>query len=162
MTPFASHAVVYTAVMAPTPVSRSRYLAKVLRRRTRWLESHGPCQRCGSWHNLQVHHRDQTQKVSHRIWTWSPARRATELAKCEPMCRGCHIAIHALLNRKPHGMSGYRRGCRCDVCRAAIAPQIERQRLRRLAEQGIDPAVASRGRAEHAFRDQYAVVHKEE
>lgn len=145
--------------MPPSRESRARYLAKVLLRRTRWLEQNGPCGRCGSAHDLQVHHRDKSEKTSHRIWTWSSARRAAELAKCEPICRACHIAIHALLNRKAHGLSGYRRGCRCDVCRAAIAPQIERQRRRRLDEQGLEPDAPRAGGGTHAWADRYVLVH---
>lgn len=109
-----------------------------------------------------MHHRDPADKVSHRIWTWTAARRDAELAKCEPICKGCHVAIHALLHRKPHGMGGYRRGCRCDVCRAAVQPQIERQRRKRLEEQGLPyPYPRDRPR-ERSFRDRYVVVHDDE
>lgn len=104
-----------------------------------------------------MHHRDQLTKFSHRIWTWTAARRAVELEKCEPVCRACHMAMHALLARKPHGLSGYRRGCRCDICRAAIAPQIAQQRRRRLLDRGLDPAAPHR-RGEHLYSDKYVRV----
>lgn len=140
-------------------------MAKVLKRRQDWLTQNGPCKRCGSSHDLQVHHRDQAQKITHRIWTFSAERRAKELAKCEPICRACHIAMHSLLLRKPHGLGGYRRGCRCDVCRAAIAPQIARQRLKRreeLGEQHNWSGEAMPRTQGYSFRDKYEVIHEDE
>ena len=151
--------------MAHTPQSRAKYLAKVLQRRQQWLQENGPCRRCQSWHDLQVHHREQDQKTTHRIWTFSAARRAKELATCEPLCKACHVTIHSLLARKPHGMGGYRRGCRCEICRAAIAPQIEQKRLKRDAARalrGLAPGQRSKVEGGYSFRDQWAVVDEDE
>jgi 5-methylcytosine-specific restriction endonuclease McrA len=50
------------------------------------------CAHCGTSEQLEIHHRDRDAKVSHRICSWSPARQRVELAKCEFLCRGCHIA----------------------------------------------------------------------
>ncbi len=60
------------------------------RRRAEWLTEHGPCRDCGSDKHLEVHHLDPSQKVSHRIWSWSKERREAELAKCIVLCRKCH------------------------------------------------------------------------
>lgn len=62
-------------------------------RRERWLRENGPCQHCGSWENLEVDHIDPATKDAHTssIWSWpDPARRASELAKCQVLCAPCH------------------------------------------------------------------------
>lgn len=61
-------------------------------RRAEWIAENGPCAICGGIDSLQVDHRDPTEKVSHRIWSWAPARRLAELAKCQVLCRPCHVA----------------------------------------------------------------------
>ena len=60
-------------------------------RRLEWLAGKS-CVECGSTKNLEVDHIEPGQKVSHRIWTWSPKRRAEELAKCQTLCHDCHLA----------------------------------------------------------------------
>lgn len=52
-----------------------------------------------------------------------------ELAKCEVLCRRCHAEIHTGSLRIEHGSGGYRRGCRCEVCRRAKAAQMARYRV---------------------------------
>jgi hypothetical protein len=47
---------------------------------------------CGSRDHLEIDHRDPGEKLSHRIWSWSPARRDAELAKCQVLCRKHHHA----------------------------------------------------------------------
>ena len=59
------------------------------KRRVAWLTENGPCE-CGSWVDLEVDHVDPSQKVTHRVWTWTAARRAVELAKCRARCKECH------------------------------------------------------------------------
>lgn len=63
-------------------------------RKDKWFNEHGPCQRCGSWNNLEIHHRDPSQKVSNAVWSWSEDRRNVELEKCDVLCRDCHDQIH--------------------------------------------------------------------
>ena len=63
-------------------------------RRALWLAEHGPCVECSSNVNLQVHHRDPEQKVSHKVWSWAIERRNAELAKCEVRCLDCHLLWH--------------------------------------------------------------------
>lgn len=48
------------------------------------------CVVCGSTDNLELDHLDPTQKVSHKIWSWSEQRRLVELVKCQVLCRPCH------------------------------------------------------------------------
>lgn len=76
------------------------------------------CVDCGSVERLECDHVDRSQKVSHRVWTWAPAKREEELAKCVVRCRACHQERHAAEMRKEHGSAGYKRGCRCEECRS--------------------------------------------
>lgn len=64
----------------------------VAKRRLKWLTENGPCVDCGSWDDLEVDHSDASLKVSHRVWSWSDARRTKELAKCVVRCHDCHAA----------------------------------------------------------------------
>lgn len=60
-------------------------------RRLAWLAEHGPCVDCSGTEDLQVDHADASIKVTHRVWSWSKARRNAELAKCVVRCEPCHI-----------------------------------------------------------------------
>lgn len=48
------------------------------------------CVRCGSTERLEIDHIDPATKVTHRLWGWSRAKRAVELAKCQVLCHDCH------------------------------------------------------------------------
>lgn len=98
---------------------RKKYYKDVVRpRRLAWL-SGKTCHLCGSSEDLHLHHVNRADKVGHSIWTWSEERREKEIAKCIPLCKKCHTEHHRI-ERMKHGLSAYsRRGCRCDVCRAA-------------------------------------------
>ena len=62
------------------------------RLRSDWIASQGgKCSKCGSTESLEVDHKDRTQKESHRIWSWSEARRVIELLKCWVLCHECHL-----------------------------------------------------------------------
>lgn len=92
------------------------------------------CVRCGSTENLHLDHIDPNDKATHRIWHWSQERRDVELAKCQVLCQQCHMRKSVEVDwpmlrgydRTSHGLAGYRRGCKCAVCRAG-----ERDRMRR-------------------------------
>jgi 5-methylcytosine-specific restriction endonuclease McrA len=96
------------------------------------------CVRCGTTENLRLDHIDPTQKVSHRIWSWSAARREAELAKCQVLCDPCHkdkgreqLMITNGYELTPHGnYNRYKRGCRCDPCVASVAPWWRDYRVR--------------------------------
>lgn len=87
------------------------------------------CVICGSKDDLQLDHRDPQTKISHRIWSWSEARRKAELAKCQVLCGKHHREKSREENRirfkKPlvHGTRNaydtYQ--CRCDICRKNYA-----------------------------------------
>lgn len=98
--------------------------------RADWLHAHGPCEECGGADRLHVHHRDKSEKVSHRVWSWAKPRRDAELAKCGVLCGVCHTRHHAAERRKAHGIKAYRRGCRCETCTAAKRAQSARYRER--------------------------------
>ena len=103
-----------------TPESRARAYTKIKRLRQEWLIANGPCT-CGSWESLEVHHVDPATKVSHRIWSWSKEKREEELKKCMVLCHDCHLEETTARRRCGHGhVATYKkRGCRCDLCRAA-------------------------------------------
>lgn len=63
-----------------------RWIAK---RREDWFRGQ-ICLHCESSEELELHHQDPTQKVSHRIWSWSKVRREEELRKCVVLCKECH------------------------------------------------------------------------
>lgn len=93
-------------------------------RRAAWIADNGPCRQCGSSDRLEVDHIDPEQK-KHKIsalWSWSAARRAAELAKCQVLCFRCHKdKSAAFLEAKiVHGSERmYRiKHCRCEPCRA--------------------------------------------
>lgn len=115
------------------PEQQRAYMRKWMHdRRQAWLSVHGPCTQCRSRRRLEVHHRDPTQKVDHKVWSWTRERREAELAKCEVLCHRCHVK----LTEAPHGAkSRYNAGCRCTECRKANATHSRERRRRRRAEQ---------------------------
>lgn len=88
------------------------------KRRAEWLAIHGPCVLCGSNERLEVDHIDRRSKVDHRVWSWSKKRREDELAKCQILCKKCHISktIKDFGWHKCGTLSQYDRGCRCRTC----------------------------------------------
>jgi hypothetical protein len=102
----------------PTKAAQREYQRRwMAARRAEALEG-ASCVDCGSVDSLELDHRDRSEKVSHRIWSWSRDRMLAELAKCDWRCVACHRVRHAE-ERKRHGVSRYRAGCRCETCRAA-------------------------------------------
>lgn len=79
---------------------------------------------------------DQSQKVTHRVWSFSKPKSLAELSKCQVLCYHCHKKKTRAFLRSPieHGLEGrYRKGCHCRMCRASHAI---RGRLRRLRVTG--------------------------
>ena len=60
----------------------------------------GPCSECGSEDELEIHHVDPLQKISHTIWSWSPPRMRAELKKCRVLCTPCHKKEHKILRQQ--------------------------------------------------------------
>jgi 5-methylcytosine-specific restriction endonuclease McrA len=93
-------------------------------RRTTWIQENGPCKVCGTWDNLEVDHIDPSEKqikIS-TIWSRSQEVRDKELAKCQVLCKSCHLNKTKSQRKKPeHGMvtmyDNYK--CRCDLCKEA-------------------------------------------
>jgi 5-methylcytosine-specific restriction endonuclease McrA len=66
----------------------------VARRRAEWFADK-ECVRCGSTDRLELDHIDPStkqHKKHHNVWSWSPARRDAEIAKCQVLCHECHVA----------------------------------------------------------------------
>ena len=61
------------------------------------------CVRCGSVDRLELDHIDASTKVSSNIWSWSPAKREAEIAKCQVLCRPHHIEKTVENLEHPHG-----------------------------------------------------------
>gem|GEM_PF-2434965 len=106
------------------------------------------CLQCGAGGPLEVDHIDPAQKVSHRIWTWSAARRNAELAKCQTLCVPCHKAKTRAQRPIPeHGTVSRYSGaqkCRCDLCRKANADRTKLNKAKKLERELSD------------FRDNYS------
>lgn len=96
-----------------TEETRARAYQKIKQRRIDWFFLNGPCRLCGLWDRLELDHIDPIGKISHNIWSWSEARRITELLKCQPLCYFCHKEKHS---GPKHGVTGYSKGCRCRMC----------------------------------------------
>lgn len=63
-------------------------------RRADWIESQGGrCATCGSTDTLEVDHIDPSLKEFEigAVWAYSEEIRARELAKCQVLCKACHI-----------------------------------------------------------------------
>lgn len=104
----------------------------VATRRASWMADKF-CVKCGRVDNLEIHHLDPTQKVSHSVWSWSQIKRDAELAKCVVLCHDCHAVETALQAFNPlvHGTrAGYEtHKCRCFACVEAASIRREKQRL---------------------------------
>jgi hypothetical protein len=61
------------------------------RRQTALVARGNACQRCRATERLEFHHRDPTEKVSHRIFSRRWERIHAELAKCDLLCSECHL-----------------------------------------------------------------------
>jgi len=108
---------------------RAYQLAWIKKRRQDWIDANGPCQLCDSTEDLEVDHINPATKRMHVSSIWSLAltnpKRIAELAKCQVLCRVCHLDKTGFditeMQTKPikHGTENayLRRACRCDECR---------------------------------------------
>lgn len=109
----------------------------VKERRNAWIVVNGPCQKCGLSENLEVDHIDPKLKTMNptRLWSLSEEKRNFELQNCQVLCSKCHKEKTALAKLRPHGFySRYKRGCRCEECKAANAKQKRDRELRKKGE----------------------------
>jgi 5-methylcytosine-specific restriction endonuclease McrA len=126
----------YIHVPRPTvELQRQFQRERNARIRRSWLEGKA-CRQCGSTERLEVDHIDPADKISHNVWSWTEARRAAELQKCQVLCHVCHKLKSAAELRKPihHGTPwGYQKGCRCRPCTDAFVGATRERRKRRKA-----------------------------
>ena len=57
------------------------------------------CLICQDNKNLQLHHKNPQNKISHNIWSWAKEKRLKELKKCIVLCKECHTDIHIAIQR---------------------------------------------------------------
>jgi hypothetical protein len=105
------------------PVQSGLYRA----RRAAWF-ANKVCAWCSSTIRLELDHIDPATKDprlrvhAKRVWQWGEAQRSAELAKCQPLCRICHLSKSAAglrLGSCPNGheYSYYPSGRKyCGVC----------------------------------------------
>jgi 5-methylcytosine-specific restriction endonuclease McrA len=114
------------------PAKQKEYQRKWMLQRRRDFQKGRCCVQCGSTRQLEVDHIDPSTKVTHRVWAWSKKKREAELAKCQVLCKKCHATKSGNERRKEmvHGTRGaYRKGCKCDLCRAVQREYMQRYRL---------------------------------
>lgn len=84
------------------------------------------CVECGSTENLEIDHKDRSQKKFGVSKMMAPSRWPEvleELRKCQPLCSKCHKKkskqeMSVSGGQVKHGtLYQYGRGCRCDECR---------------------------------------------
>jgi hypothetical protein len=87
------------------------------------------CKQCGCAENLELHHIDPRNKISHRFWLWLEEKRRDEISKCVVLCKTCHQKLHSEQRKRfVHGLSStYRKGCRCEDCRQAQYRTMKRK-----------------------------------
>lgn len=98
----------------------------------------GACVQCGTTETLEFDHVDPATKVFHISGRGLDKPRALLLAevdKCQLLCKPHHVEKTLLerghTNLGEHGRSStYRRGCRCQECRAYSSARHARQRNR--------------------------------
>jgi hypothetical protein len=78
--------------MAWTPERKRAYQRDWIARRRAAFFAGKTCETCGSTERLELDHIDRTQKVTHKIWSSSKAKREAEIAKCRVLCHECHKA----------------------------------------------------------------------
>lgn len=93
------------------------------------------CEKCNSTLNLELHHLDPSIKESHKIWSWTEERGNKELEKCVVWCERCHNKHHMKIRSEipiKHGTrSGYKRFCRCILCKQAESNYLKNYRFRK-------------------------------
>lgn len=115
----------------PNPEYQKGYQAGWIAGKRAFFFSDKKCVECGSDKNLELDHVDREKKWTHRIWSRNSAAMAMELKKCQVLCKECHFRKTAVENgKKEHSLSAYKRGCRCDICKAYRAADARKYRSR--------------------------------
>lgn len=106
------------------PEKQREYQRAWVAERRRHFFADKSCAVCGSSDRMELDHIDPALKISHRIWSWSPARRAAEVEKCQVLCHAHHLEkTLSVYPAREHGtvVMYENGGCRCAECRAASA-----------------------------------------
>lgn len=138
--------------------NRAWHLARYHQRRTEFFADKA-CKECGAKTDLELDHIDPTLKKrrgDHRLWTWSAARREAEIAKCQVLCKPCHLAksiAEGSVAPVTHGTRNrYRAGCRCPLCIEWEHRNNLRRRLTRKARRIAEGVVKTVGRPRKVIR----------
>lgn len=95
------------------------------RRRKKWLDENGPCARCGSSKDLNIDHKVPGSReggTGNAIFSRKESVRRKELAKCQVLCRPCHVIKSMECGERhvtTHGRANMyiKHKCRCDLCK---------------------------------------------
>jgi len=91
----------------------------------------GKCSGCGSFDNLEIHHKNRNEKsfpIGEKLHTMNKNELAQEIIKCILLCKNCHnIQTLKDLDRTRtidengniliHGTISSYKHCKCDICR---------------------------------------------
>lgn len=98
----------------------------------------GKCVRCASDRRLELDHIDKTTKEFDigKFWGTGLDRFWKEVAKCQLLCKRCHMDKTNVENGKKlavgtHGTVSSYRYCKCESCRSAQRDYIRRYRAER-------------------------------
>lgn len=76
------------------------------------------CAKCKSDGTLEFDHRDPKNKWKHSFWSYKKETILRELKKCQLLCKKCHMKkTDADYKRSGHSLAGYKKGCRCVICK---------------------------------------------
>lgn len=111
-------------------------------RRNEWFKDRS-CVYCGSRDKLEVDHINPKTKVTHQVWLWRKEKRELELAKCQALCKPCHLKKTFTIDFPivPHGSQtryGYHK-CRCDECKKAHVIYLRKYRPLKMSGRGSRP-----------------------
>lgn len=99
----------------------------------------GKCAVCGTTEELEIHHKDQSQKKFNPSQRWSTRwdKLVVELDKCEIRCFTHHNEVHESKHGTLGRFSNY--GCRCDECVTAFREydRIKHARYRQEKKLGL-------------------------
>lgn len=138
-------------------------------RRSAWIAANGPCRQCGSSVRLETDHIDPSTKDPRlkrggprsTVWGWREPDRLREIAKCQVLCRACHMkkTIRETYKPRQHGTTTMYRngGCRCRQCVSAKTAATMRRR-RELGKNRLANKFKTHCIRGHEFNEQNTAV----
>lgn len=98
----------------------------------------GKCVRCGATELLEIDHIDRSTKGFDltRLWSIVYSEYLEEVAKCQILCRSCHLKKTIAENSVDHGggLSG-KKNCPCAPCKKRKAEYMREYKKNRRARQ---------------------------